>query len=520
MQGLRNAARSVRPSQWGIALGLALAGASTAASADANEGAARAVGEKPGGSSGLDRRLAASLRAAAFTGRIEQSLEVRLGRAIDADLADLGRLLFFDTIVGLHDDNSCAGCHEPGSGMGDSQSIAIGVQNNGIVGPSRGGPRNQRRTPSVVNTAFYPALMWNGRFFAPSDDPFDGSLGFTFPAPEGTTAFPPNDPSIRHLLIAQAHLPPTELNEAAGFTGTAGTISPRFDAFDDGQGGLVPAPDESGFRNEPIRQAVLSRLNSSPAYRELFGQSFPVVAAGGGIDFEMFARAIAEFEFTLVFANAPIDEFARGDRGAMSPAQKRGALIFFGSGGCVTCHAVSGKSNEMFSDFEMHNIGVPQIAPFFGVGLGDTIFDGPGEDEDFGLEQISGDPDDRYRFRTSPLRNVALQPTFFHDGAFTSLRDAIVHHLDVLESARGYDACRAGVDADLAQRLAPVENVLASLDPLLREPIPLSPRELDDLVAFVRDGLLDERARPENLCRLVPTSLPSGREGLEFESCP
>ena len=43
----------------------------------------------------------------------------------------------------------------------DSQSIAIGIDNNGIVGPDRAGPRNQRRSPMVLNTAFYPALMWN-----------------------------------------------------------------------------------------------------------------------------------------------------------------------------------------------------------------------------------------------------------------------------------------------------------------------------------------------------------------------
>jgi len=36
----------------------------------------------------------------------------------------------------------------------------------------------------------------------------------------------------------------------------------------------------------------------------------------------------------------------------------------------------------------------------------------------FGREQITGDPQDRYKFRTSPLRNVAVQPTFMHNGAF------------------------------------------------------------------------------------------------------
>jgi hypothetical protein len=37
--------------------------------------------------------------------------------------------------------------------------MAIGVDNNDIVGPSRSGPRNQRRAPLVANTIFYPALM-------------------------------------------------------------------------------------------------------------------------------------------------------------------------------------------------------------------------------------------------------------------------------------------------------------------------------------------------------------------------
>ena len=96
----------------------------------------------------------------------------------------------------------------------------------------------------------------------------------------------------------------------------------------------------------------------------------------------------------------------------------------------------------------MHVAGVPQIAPEFGVGKGNVIFDGPGEDEDFGLEQVTGNPNDRYKFRSSPLRNVALQPAFFHNGAFTRLEDAIRHHLDVYDSARNYRRrprrCRPG----------------------------------------------------------------------------
>ena len=467
----------------------------------------------------LDRPLAAVLRQNGFTGKIQSTLTDRLGRPLNARLIEVGRMLFFDTVGGLHNDNTCAGCHAPATGMGDSQSIAIGIGNNGVVGSARKGPRNQRRTPSVVNTAFFPSLMWNGRFSAPSGDPFNNSLGFLFPAPEGNTAFPPNDAVVRHLLIAQAHMPPTELNEAAGFTGTKGTISAKFDPFDDGLGGIVPLPDQSGSRNEPIRQKVLERLNALPAYRDLFGKVFPLVNTGTPIDFKMFAQAIAEFEFSLVRANAPIDRYARGDRDALSAAEKRGALLFFGKADCVACHAVARASNEMFSDFQNHNVGVPQLAPPFGPTSSNTLFDGPGADEDFGAEQNTGNAADRYKFRTSPLRNVALQPAFFHNGAFTRLEDAVRHHLDVFTSARQYSPPAAGVAPDLTGPVGPIEPVLQAIDPLVANPTRLREAEIQDLVRFVGEGLLDPQAKSANLCRLVPDALPSGNRPLVFEGC-
>ncbi len=467
----------------------------------------------------MDAQLTAVLQQAGFTGRIASTLTTRLGRPLNPKLADLGRLLWFDKSGGLHNDNTCGGCHNPSDGFGDSQSIAIGVQNNNLVGPHRTGPRNQRRTPTAANTAFYPGLMWNGRFSAPSGNPFDNSQGFKFPDPEGITRFPPFDPIVKHLLIAQAHIPPTELVEVAGFTNTQGTIGPQFDQFDDGKGGKIPAPDASGFRNEPIRQEVLKRLNTNPIYRRLFGDLFPSVKAGGAIDFTMFGRAITEFEFTLIFANAPVDQFARGNREAMSNSQKRGGLLFFGKGGCVGCHAVSGQANEMFSDFRMHVAGVPQIAPAFGVGKGNVEFDGPGKDEDFGLEQITGSLLDRYKFRSSPLRNAALQPAFFHNGAYTRLDDAIRFHIGTVAAAPHYNGAAAGVDPDLRGRLGPIAPVIQRLDPKLVVPLNLTNSEFADLVAFVRDGLLDPDARADRLCKLVPRSVPSGLPTMVFEGC-
>lgn len=431
---------------------------------------------------GLDQQLETALAQLGFTGRIESTLEQQIGRRIDNQLADLGRLLFFDTVTGLNNDNNCSGCHSPTSGFGDTQSIAIGIDNNGIVGGNRVGPRNQRRTPTVANTAFYPALMWNSRFASLSNNPFDNSAGFLFPPPEGLTLS-----HMPHLLAAQAFIPPTERVEVAGFSFTGDSVD--------------------------IRNEVLRRINNVPEYRKRFGKIFPSVRAGGPIIFDMVGLAIAEFEFTLVFADAPIDQFARGQLNALTDDQKRGALLFFGEARCVDCHKVSGASNEMFSDFAQHVIGVPQIVPV----AGNVMFDGPGQNEDFGLEQVTGDSNDRYKFRTTPIRNVSLQPTFFHNGAFTRLEDAVQHHLDVFTSARNYSPDAAGVDVDLTAPMGPIEPVLARVDPILNSPIELTDEEFSHLVDFVRNGLLDQRAEPANLRKLIPRLVPSGFQVLRFE---
>src|SRR6266545_4666376 len=160
----------------------------------------------------LDQELSARLNELGFTGRIETTLDQRLGRHLDQRRANLGRLLWFDTIGGLNNDNTCAGCHSPTNAFGDTQSIAIGIDNNGIVGPHRVGPRNQRRTPMAINTAFFPNLMWNSRFASLSNDPFDNRAGFLFPLPEGLSLS-----EQRHFVVSHDFMAPTERTEVAGF---------------------------------------------------------------------------------------------------------------------------------------------------------------------------------------------------------------------------------------------------------------------------------------------------------------
>jgi len=57
----------------------------------------------------LNARLIAVLHQKHFTGAVPSSLREQIGRDLNLDLANLGRLLWFDTITGLNNDNTCAG---------------------------------------------------------------------------------------------------------------------------------------------------------------------------------------------------------------------------------------------------------------------------------------------------------------------------------------------------------------------------------------------------------------------------
>jgi cytochrome c peroxidase len=427
----------------------------------------------------IDWWLQADLKERSFDGRIEERLIERLGRAIHQERAELGRLLFFDPITSLTGDNSCSGCHGPNSAFNDGNSIAIGVENNGVVGPGRRGPHNQRRAPTVVNAVFYPSLMWDSRFEALSLDPFDNSNGFAFPDPEGLSLS-----GMEHLLGAQAFTPVVARVEMAGF--------------------------EFVGDHDAMRAEILSRIVEVGEYRSRFADAFEVIEAGGEIRYEHVAAAIAEFEFTLVRADAPLDRYARGDLSAMSYDEKAGGRLFFDEAMCAECHIVRGYANQMFSDFEAHVLAVPQVVPAFG----NKPFDGAG-DEDYGLEQHTGRSSDRYKFRTSPLRNVAYQPTFMHNGAYLCLSEAVRHHLDVYQMVEAYS--QEGLAVGLQGSPGPYAAMLDRLTGLIAQPQILSELEISQIIAFLEKSLSDPDAHPDRLRSLIPASVPSGLPVHEFE---
>jgi cytochrome c peroxidase len=65
--------------------------------------------------------------------------------------------------------------------------------------------------------------------------------------------------------------------------------------------------------------------------------------------------------------------------------------------------------------------------------------------------------------------------------------------------------------------MGPTQPMLARIDPILANPIRLTDDEFRQLVDFVRNGLLDKRAKPERLKKLIPKSVPSGFPVLTFQ---
>ena len=147
---------------------------------------------------------------------------------------------------------------------------------------------------------------------------------------------------------------------------------------------------------------VIQRLAAAPDYVQAFNAAFEE-----GLSAANLGRALADYQRTLRSAASPFDRwYYGGDTQAMSADAKAGFFVFSASG-CGDCHRFTHGSAQ-FTDDGLHRTGVT----------------GP----DRGLEEITGNPEDRYRFRTPTLRNVALTAPYMHDGSLATLMDVVTFY--------------------------------------------------------------------------------------------
>lgn len=86
------------------------------------------------------------------------------GPPVDEVVADLGRLLFYDPILGRDGETACATCHSEEWGMSDGLPTSIGVGGGRLTGPGRAGAEPMtRNAPTLWNVAFRQSLFLDGR---------------------------------------------------------------------------------------------------------------------------------------------------------------------------------------------------------------------------------------------------------------------------------------------------------------------------------------------------------------------
>lgn len=181
---------------------------------------------------------------------------------------------------------------------------------------------------------------------------------------------------------------------------------------------------------------VIDKIKSLSDYAGLFESAF-----GRKPGMETIGQAIASYERSLNSADSPFDRwYYAGQKNALSPAAQRGFKLFTGKAGCNSCHTVN-KTQALFSDYLLHNTGIGyresmlktpakqkiQLAPgVFAKVDSDTIKSvSETRINDLGYYEISQNPQDRWKYKTPSLRNIALTAPYMHNGSLSTLEDVV-----------------------------------------------------------------------------------------------
>jgi cytochrome c peroxidase len=300
------------------------------------------------------------------------------GRRIDvAAVTELGRALFFEPSLSASGRVACATCHDPKQAYGPP--TAAPVQLGGRDGRTPG----LRAAPSLRYLNTLPAFTEHHH-----DNDGDDSIDA---GPTGGLMWDGRASSPRE----QARLPLLSPLEMANAT-----------------------PAE-----------VVQRLRSgalAARFRAVFGATV----------FDDAERAFASLLFAFeVFQQSPrdfypfssrYDEVLRG-RARLSDAEARGLAVFNDptKGNCASCHLSEPKPDgalPLFTDFGLIALGVPRNSEV-PANRDPTHFDlglcGPLRTDFQERADYCG------RFRTPTLRNVALRRSFFHNGAWHTLEEAV-----------------------------------------------------------------------------------------------
>jgi cytochrome c peroxidase len=186
----------------------------------------------------------------------------------------------------------------------------------------------------------------------------------------------------------------------------------------------------------PDAAAAVKAIAGDADYQRMFKAAY-----GRDVNYDDIGRALASFERTLIFLDAPFDRWLRGEADAISADAKLGWVLFNGKGRCMTCHPMN-AANPLGTDHRFHNIGVSARHQDFGA-LATKALEAlaakpdittvdelalEGDTSELGRFVVTRNYADVGAFRTQQLRNVGITQPYMHDGSLQTLWDVMDHY--------------------------------------------------------------------------------------------
>ncbi len=162
---------------------------------------------------------------------------------------------------------------------------------------------------------------------------------------------------------------------------------------------LVPIQEHNEFDFNIV--LIGERLRRNPTYVQMAKEAY-----NREPDPFVIARALANFERSLISGNSAYDKYTyQNNPAALSEKERKGMALFFSEKTqCSKCHSGFNFSNNAFEN----------------NGLYDNYTDS-------GRKRLTNLSDDFALFKVPTLRNVGVTAPYMHDGSLTTL-EAVVEH--------------------------------------------------------------------------------------------
>jgi cytochrome c peroxidase len=190
-------------------------------------------------------------------------------------------------------------------------------------------------------------------------------------------------------------------------------------------------------------EKAVQKLDAEIDYKNDFFKAFGEV----GITKEKVSKAIAQFLRTMISGNSRYDIMYKIENGIpLNSSDKQITITPEEWGGYDIFKSLNGADC-----FHCHNGPLMQVKKFSNNGL-DAVF------TDVGREEVTGNVNDRGRFKVPTLRNIALSAPYMHDGRFKTLDEVIEHYSSGVVVSPSIDplieyANQGGVQLDAEQKM-------------------------------------------------------------------